>query len=165
MFPKTIAICALLKGCGCSHFTYSLAQYITVKEKKKVYVITNNTEIYEKGEFESGKFPTEFEAYDIVIHDFGCISDTKFETLKEIKSCEKKVMIAVMEEDYLKKLATFIDNDLKFTHSWNFLFNFVPPNKKKELEELMIDYDYGCIPIHEKDDTEKMKEILNEVWK
>lgn len=155
----------MLQGCGCSHFTYSLAQFLTIKEKKKVYVITKNEEFYKMGNFEYGAFPMEYEMFDTVLYDFGCICNSEFETLKEIKSCDKKVMIARMEEDYLKKLAVFINNDLKFTHSWNFLFNFVPPNKKDELVDLMIGYEYGCIPVHEKEDADETKRILQEVWK
>lgn len=161
--PYTLSICSLKEGCGCSHLSLAIAAYLE-REKESVYIVTKSLEAYKDTKIPHGESLVEYRDYQHIIFDFGCIRDLEFQELQEIKRCEKKLMLCILSDIYLMKLARFIEKELAFTRSWYFLFNFVPESRKFEVEELMEDYPHTCLPLFYQDDTKITANILEGIW-
>lgn len=118
-------------------------------------VIDNEIEIYSLAEIENVH-----DEYDYIVLDIG--SDIKN---REVKRANIKVMMCLFDEDKIKKLADFMQNECK-PEKWFYIFNLVPANKQREVWNLMEDYDCCCLPIYDNKNIDKtIKKIVRNILK
>lgn len=161
--PRTIGICSLKKGSGCSHFAFALGNYLAEK-RKQVYVVTKDTVSFAKAAMDYGTGIIEYEEYDHIIYDGGMLEELSKQEYLELRRCEKKVMVCLNNEIYLERLADFIRNEVHMPKSWTFLFNFVAEKDIQEVDDLMEEYSSACIPILAKEDHRAVGILLGKVW-
>lgn len=145
-----ITVCSLEAGIGCSHVAKSLAYFIHSKLKESVCIVDikglNNAPGFNGIEiFKREKLYNLYDQYKYIILDVGKY-DAKDE--REIKLSQIKIMCAIYDDNYLKNLASFIEN-IDCTKKWKYIFNHVPANKKQKVDELMEDFEYWCMPVND----------------
>lgn len=75
-------------------------------------------------------------------------------------------MVSKLEDDYLRKIAACIREDKKSVKKWIFLFNYVAPDLKKKVSELMEDYEHYCLSLFNKDNLDnKTRKIFKSIVK
>lgn len=155
-----ISVCSLVPGAGSTHTAKALAYYIKHELKKEVCIIDvkgknsnhelNGIEVYRREEIIEL-----YDRYKFIILDVGCYDPS---VRRDIKQSQIKIMCALLEDSYLKKLAHFVKEE-EGSKKWKYIFNHVPPNKQKNVSDLMEIYDHWCMPVNDAmsfdEDTEK----------
>lgn len=161
--PRTVGICSLKNGCGCSHMAYALGNFMAEK-KKRVYVVTKDPSMFAKGKMGYGADINNFEEYDHIIYDSGMFEKLSLFEQRELSRCEKKVMLCLNNDIYLERLADFISHQVRAIQSWAFLFNFSAKEEAGEIYDLMEEYKCACIPLFQKEDSEAAERLMGKVW-
>ena len=52
-----------------------------------------------------------------------------------------------MDDKYLQQLAEFIEREK--AEKWKFIFNHVPENRRKLVDDKMEDYEHWCMPVND----------------
>lgn len=152
----TIAVGSLEEKCGCTYIVQALAKYIQNSLNATVCIVSNIR-------CDSDDIPYSnmvdilnmYDKYKYIIYDLGNLKECTEEEKAEFKRANKKLLMAKLEDNYLRQLADMIREDKKSVKKWTFLFNYVSPDMYKRVNNLMEDYEHYCLKIFNKDNPDK----------
>lgn len=166
----TIGVASLDEKCGCTYITQSIAKYIKKEINSSVCIIdlpgkNLNTQddilIYN-----SVDICNKYDDFKYIVIDVGNLNKCTEEERNEFKRSNIKIMVSKLEDNYLKQIAACIREDKKAVKKWIFLFNYVAPDLKKAVGELMEDYEYYCLNLFNKDNLDdKTRKIFKAIVK
>lgn len=149
-----IGVCNLQGSIGASYIAKALLQYIETALRKQagIFDLTSG----------SPDYTDRYDEYDYIILDCGDFGTLSMEQKRELKRTDIKLLLTLLDEEYLIKLADFVREE---PGQWKFIFNHVPKNKLKKVEDLMEGYEYYCFSAFDsqslkKDEKMIMKRIL-----
>lgn len=158
----TIAVCTLTnKNVGCTYLCNALALCF-MNKGKNVCIInlrTNENEQSVCDEYRSKEeMVTSGEEYQVIIYNIGNLEENENAKI-EAKLAMKKIMMCLYNESFIRKLSSKVEDE--GFDDWKYIFNFVPESKYKEIDDLMEDYQYSCLPLY----AYTKKEIDKIAWK
>lgn len=101
-----------------------------------------------------------YDRYDFIILDVGDYSILSEKWRAELKRTDFKFIISLFEEEYFYDLAKLMQTEE--AKKYKFIFNLVPKNKIKTLEDLMEGYEYYCLPVF---DNAKLDDDIQSIYK
>lgn len=164
-----VFVTSLKHGCGCSHFSSGIANYLNM-EGYDSCVITKSPDAIES-EVDEGielvRIESDYESSygrnQYVIIDGGVYSDLKSEQIADLKRAQYKVMMCWGDDEYLRLLATFVKNlSDEETAEWIFVFNNVTGRKIREMKNLMNGMFSCYLPMY---DTLEMPREVRKIMK
>ncbi len=158
----TIYVTSLKHGNGCSYFSLILANFLTEYKGAKTSLVQANGITVKNlisDKIDVFYYPCDLERvysqnYDFIVRDGGVLDELEEEEEKDLNRADIKIMMCWPDEDYLRKLAFFIQNQSVLSN-WYFMFNMVPATKKSQNASIMEDYSTFFLPCIEVTDLDK----------
>lgn len=166
----TIAVSSLENKCGCTYIAQAIAKYIKKEINSNVCMVNIGGKSVINQEdllfFKSVDICNLYDKFKYIIIDVGNLNDRTESEKSEFKRANIKIMIAKNDEDYLKKIVTYIRQDNDYVKRWAFIFNQVAPKMAKKIDALMEDYEHYCMPLfYQENIDEPIKDIFYELLK
>lgn len=166
----SICVTSLKHGCGNSHFSTAVANYLS-RKGLAVCLISDSAGASDMLDEQIKVKKTSEVADDLygdcdyMIFDDGVYSDMSGEQITRCKRADYKVMMCWADDDYMKKLAAFVSKQKDDAENWIFIFNNVPDRKIAEVQNTMNLYTSCFLPLFEAEDPDReTKRILKEVF-
>lgn len=144
---ENVFVCALEHGCGTSHVSSAIANYIAEVRKGKTALITNS--IHNARELLSLKvdcfMPSQEEnlvgVYSNVVWDGGVFGELDGIGNIAMAKAQKKIIVCQADYDYFVKLANFTQSR-KDDKEFAYIFNMVAREWNGKVEDAMASYDH-----------------------
>lgn len=158
----TIAVCTLTnKNVGCTYLCKALALCF-LNRGKSVCIINYRNVLIEESICDEYKTKKEMidsgEDYNVIIYNIGNLEENE-PAVVEAKLATKRIMMCLCEESFIRKLSSKVEEES--FKEWKYIFSFVPESQYKEIDALMEDYQYECLPLY----ALSKKEVDKIVWK
>lgn len=155
-----IFVTSLKHGTGATHFSIGAANELSFHGK--VCVVHPEASYMENELYEDIEFSTQMtglrklhKGRDYLLYDCGCVEQLSEELKEEMKYATYKILMCFSDDDYLEKLAKFVQILGEVAQEWIFIFNVVPKEKISQIERVMNFYDTIYLPIYDLDSTPK----------
>ena len=165
----TIFVTQLKHGSGCTHFASTCAN-VFLHGTNKIAIVHSESErkdcILKEIEVISIKerFDTLYPKYDYIIYDGGVYNEMTQELHAECNRAYAKIMLCKADEDYLKKLAAFVEKQGDTAQTWIYVFNMIPEHIVPKIKSLMMCYEILFLPIYSTTEIPKKIKKIIEKW-
>lgn len=166
----TCFVTSLKHGCGATHFSVSLANYI-MRDGMLAGLVTDKPDAVEgifDYEIDIVKRGCNYESLysdnDYIVMDAGVMNQLSGKDLEELKRSTYRIMMCWADDEYLEKLAAFIESQNEGAENWIYVFNNVPEKRIGEISKLMNQYFSCFLPVYDNTElTKSVKKIMKEI--
>ena len=149
----TYFVTQLKHGVGCTHFASTCANVLLDSDNSVVLVhkgsiitdcIFEEVEVYEGDK----RYDTLYSKYAYVIYDGGVYQEMSAELKEECNRAYVRIMMCHADDDYLKKLAAFVEMQGEQANKWVYVFNGIPNHLIPRISNLMAHYETFFLPVY-----------------